>query len=66
MKFIVSPAGAVRRDSCECARDHADHGVGGTTGRSVSDCAEDWESPAGAAQERMHAQIVDVPVPQKK
>ena len=31
---------------------------------SVSDCAEDRESPTGAARERMHEQIVDVPVPQ--
>ena len=52
----------VRRDSCECARDHADHDVRGTTGPSVSDCAEDRESPAGAARERMHEQIVDVPL----
>ena len=59
-----SPAGAVRWDSCDCARDHADHDFGGTTGPSVSDCAEDRESPTGAARERMHEQIVDVPVPQ--
>ena len=34
-----------------------------TTGPPVSDCAEDRESPAGAARERVHEQIVDVPVP---
>ena len=57
-----SPSGAVRRDSCGCARDHADHAVDGTTGPPVSDSAEDRESPAGAARERVHEQIVDVPV----
>ena len=35
----------------------------GTTGPSVSDCAEDRESPAGTAHERTHVQIADVPVP---
>ena len=35
------------------------------TGPSVSDCGEGGGSPAGAAHERMHEQIVDVPVPQK-
>ena len=33
----------------------------GTTGPSVSDCAEDQESPTGAVHERMH--VADVPVP---
>ena len=32
------------------------------TGPSVSDCTEDGETPAGAARERVHEQIVDVPV----
>ena len=63
MEDCGSPAGEVRRDSCGCACDHANHAVHGTTGHSASDCAEDRESPAGAAHERMHVQIADVPVP---
>ena len=37
--------------------------VDGTTDHSASDCAEDRESPAGAAHERLYVQIADVPVP---
>ena len=51
------PADSVRRQGCR-------HTCGdGTTGPSVSDCAENLESPAGAARGRMHVQIDDVPVP---
>ena len=50
------PADSVRRQGCR-------HTCGdGMTGPSVSDSAEDRESPAGAARERMHVRIVDVPV----
>ena len=43
-----SPVGAARRQSCGCARDHADHAVDATTGPSDSRCAEE---PVGCGVE---------------
>ena len=76
-KYAEDPT-VIRRQGCRHACGYATTGPSGSdgadqrgdqacrgdaaTGPSDSDCAEDRESPADAARDRMHVQIMDVPV----